>query len=409
MATNQGRQPPPPASRDDFEIAIICALSEERDTVEALMKRGFEEEGYRYGKVPGDDNRYTVGEMGTKPVVLVAPRKAGTTNTRDLARSLRISFPNILYAFVVGTAGGTPFLHGKNGWKESGIYLGDVIVSTQLIEHDSGRQLENGFRRRTDVENVLPRAPAEVANFVNHFVRGKSRAFQRVLRKTNVDIAHCNSFETGKSGYHEHPGPGKDDVYGLGYRHKHREPKKCAQCSQCTDWYHEVCEEALAASCQELGCEPHHSNGVRDTKIHFGRFASGNAVMKSGHRRDLLVQEDNVIGFETAGAGAWEVFGTIVVNGVVGYADSHQYKDWRGYSAARAALCAAAMIEEIDLPDKRHARGSETSASNSFEEFSDGGFFVIPERCEIRFLEKDHASGGAIAIAKEKARRLETV
>jgi hypothetical protein len=30
---------PGPSSRDDFAIAIICALPEERDTVEALMKR----------------------------------------------------------------------------------------------------------------------------------------------------------------------------------------------------------------------------------------------------------------------------------------------------------------------------------------------------------------------------------
>jgi nucleoside phosphorylase len=406
MATPQARQPPPPASRDDFEIAIICALPEERDTVEDLMTRDFKEEGCRYNKVPGDENRYTVGEIGGKPVVLVAPRKAGTTNTRDLARGLRISFPNILYAFVVGIAGGAPFLHGKHGWKESDIHLGDVIVSTQLIEHDFGRELENGFRRRTDIESVLPRAPAEVANFVNQFVRGRSRAFQRVLRKTNVDLAYCDTFETSKSGYHEHPGPGKDDVYGLGYRHKHRDPKKCAKCSQCTEWYHEVCEEALTASCQELGCKPHHSNEMRDTKIHFGRYASGNAVMKSGHRRDLLIQEDSVIGFEMAGAGAWEVFGTIVVKGVVGYADSHQYKDWRGYPAARAALCAAAMIEEIDLPDRRRASGSETSVCNSSDAYSDGVFFAIPEKCDMRLMEKSCASG---AVTKETARRLETV
>ena len=120
-----------------------------------------------------------------------------------------------------------------------------------------------------------------------------------------------------------------------------------------------------------------------------------------------MIQEDNVIGFEAAGAGVWEVFGTIVVNGVVGYADSHQYESWRGYSAARAALCAAAMIEEINLPDKRRASGSETSASNSSEAFSDGGFFVIPERREVRLIEKNHASGGV--TAKERARRLEMV
>ena len=71
--------------------------------------------------------------------------------------------------------------------------------------------------------------------------------------------------------------------------------------------------------------------------------------MKSGHQRDFLVEGERVIGFEMEGAGAWETFGTIVVKGVMDYADSHKNKQWRGYPMARAALCAAAMIEEIEL------------------------------------------------------------
>ena len=346
-------QRPPPATRDDFAIAIICALPEERDTVEALMTREYRAEGHPpYGKTPGDDNVYTVGEIGGKPVVLVAPRGMGTTNTRDLARGLKISFRNILYAFVVGIAGGAPFLHDKNGWKDSDIHLGDVIVSTQVIEYDFGREYESGFRRRTDVESVLARAPAEVANFTNLFRRGQSKAFQRILEKTKADVVRFDRSGTGNNSYFEHPGPDQDNVYSSGHRHKHRDQEACPMCSQCTEWYHEVCEEALTASCQELSCEPHRSNAVRDTRIHFGRYASGNAVMKSGHRRDLLIKEDGVIGFEMEGAGAWEVFGTIVVKGVVDYADSHKSKEWRGYPAARAALCAEAMIQEIELPDR---------------------------------------------------------
>lgn len=354
MAMSNSTRPSPPASRDDIAIAIICALPEERDTVEALMTRDYKGEGQRYGKVNGDDNSYTVGELGGKPVVLVAPRDMGTTNTRDLARGLRISFPSIMYAFVVGITGGAPFVPEGSGWKASGIRRGDIIVSTQVIEYDFGREHDNGFKRRTDVENTLPRAPADVTNFVNQFVRGRSQAFQRVLQKTNADLQSVGRLETGRNRYHEKPGPRTDEVYDLGYRHKHQEPGKCAQCSQCTEWYHEVCKEALSASCQELGCMPLYCNIVGDTKIHFGRYASGNAVMKSGHRRDLLIRDEGVIGFEMEGAGAWEVFGTIVVKGVVDYADSHKNKQWRGYPAARAALCAAAMIEEIELPDRPH-------------------------------------------------------
>jgi len=319
------------------------------------MTRNFKSEGQRYGKVNGDDNIYTLGMFGDKPVVLVAPRDMGTTNTRDLARGLRISFRNISYAFVVGIAGGAPFLPDGEEWKESDIHLGDVIVSTQVIEYDYGREYENGFKRRTDIESVLPRAPTEITNFVNQFVHGRSEAFLQVLRNTNADLTSYSKLQTGKNEYHEHPGSDKDHIYAPGYRHKHQDSSVCEKCSKCTEWYHEVCEVALRVDCQELGCKPHHSNHVRDTKIHFGRYASGNAVMKSGHRRDLLIREEQVIGFEMEGAGAWEVFGTIVVKGVVDYADGHKNKIWRGYSAARAALCAAAMIKEIELPDRLHA------------------------------------------------------
>jgi nucleoside phosphorylase len=339
----------PPDSRGGFEIAIICALPMERDTVEVLMTRHYKDEGYHYGKVMHDDNTYTLGELGSKPIVLVAPRDVGTTSTRQLATSLRISFPNILYAFVVGIAGAAPFIYDGDKWAPSNIQLGDVIISTHVIEYDFGKTYDNGFRRKTDVENALPRAPADVTNFLNTFSRHHSAAYRRILQKTNSDIAQHDGLQEDN---YKHPGLDRDKVFPLTYRHKHQDPTSCTICSACTEWYHEVCAEALEASCEMLGCKPSRSNPIHDTKIHFGRYASGNSVMKSGYRRDILIKEDNVIGFEMEGAGAWEVFGTIVVKGVVDYADSHKNKRWRGYPAARAALCAAAMIEEMELPDR---------------------------------------------------------
>ncbi|KAK1081925.1 hypothetical protein LTR33_004285 [Friedmanniomyces endolithicus] len=371
-----------PKSRDGFQIAIICALPEERDTVENIMTRDFKDPKRPYGKAPGDDNVYTLGELGGKPVVLVAPRDMGTTNTRDLARGLRVSFSNILYALVVGITGGAPFTYeGKatavsdrhlgdvggaggasftyNGeaWKESDIHLGDVIISTHVVEYDFGKEYDNGFQSRTEVDNVLPRAPQEVTNFIHQFERGRSAAFKRILGKTNADLAEYIELETGPGAYHDHPGSagGVDHVYALWYRHKHQKSGTCETCDKCTEWQHEVCVIARDASCEDLGCEPCLTHWARDTKLHFGRYASANAVLKSGHRRDLLIKQKRVIGFEMEGAGAWEVLPTIVIKGVVDYADSHKNKKWRGYPAARAALCAAAIIEEIELPDRPHA------------------------------------------------------
>ncbi|KAK0767944.1 hypothetical protein LTR59_018046 [Friedmanniomyces endolithicus] len=270
-------------------------------------------EGYTYGKAKGNDNSYTLGLLGGKPVVLVAPRDMGTTNT---ARGLHISFPNIMYAWVVGIAGGATFTHDGKEWKE---------------------EYENGFRRRTDVESVLPRTSAEVANFVDQFVRGRSEAFNRILRKINADLAGYSKLQTGPW-----------------YRHKHRDPDTCPRCNQCTEWYHEVCKEALQASCVELACEPCRSNPVRETNIRFRQYASGNAGIASGHRRDVLIRDERIIGFEMEGAGAWEVFGMIVIKGWSTTRTVTRASNGGGTWRRGQPCGAAAMIEEIELPDSPH-------------------------------------------------------
>lgn len=346
---------PPPASRDDFRIAIICALNEEFKTVGKLMTRDYRDEKRSYAKADNDVNSYMLGELGGKPVVLVAPGGMGSINTRDVANNLKNSYKNIKLVFVVGITGGAPFEYHDGGLIDSDIHLGDVIVSTGVIEYDFGREYENGFRRKKETADSLPRAPAEVQRFINLIQGGTSGPLKRIERETNRSLAIFDTESSNEGGIWAQPEEGRDHVYASGYRHKHQQAAACEKCAQCTAWHHEVCERALVADCQELGCLPVRTNSVRKTKIHFGRYASGNAVMKSGRRRDRLIEEDKVIGFEMEGAGAWEIFSTIIVKGVTDYADSHKNKQWRMYPAARAALCATAMIEEIDLADEPQA------------------------------------------------------
>lgn len=336
---------PPPVSRDGFRIAIICALPEERDAVEAVLTRDYKEDDKRtYGKAKNDDNHYTLGELGDKPVVVVTPRNMGTINTANLAKDMRHSFPNIAYALVVGVAGGAPFRFSGGKREYSDIQLGDVVISTQVVGYDFGAEYDNDFQSKTAVEDTLPRAPPTIANFMNTLCTRSSRAYKRVLETTNEDL-------TPWGPEYARPDQELDCVYLSQVRHKHQDPQKCQVCAKCTDWHHPVCEDALKTTCDQLGCAPERINAPRETRIHFGRIASGNAVMKSARRRDKLIQEDRCIGFEMESAGTWETFGTIVVKGVVDYADSHKNKKWRLYPAARAALCAKALIKEIELPD----------------------------------------------------------
>lgn len=288
---------PPPASRDAFQIAIICALPEERDAVETAMTRDYKGEGHVYGRAQGDDNHYTTGEFGRKPVVLATPRNIGTINTSHLVTNMRHSFPNLVCVLVVGIAGGAPFRYDKptGTWNDSDIHLGDVIVSTQVIGYDFGAEHDDSFKRKTAVEDIHARAPVLITTFLNEFKTGKSRAFKRVLQTTNADLKAWGD-------EYERPAPKTDCVYPSAYRHKHRDQAACEACSRCTEWHDRVCEKAVKAGCGELGCIPHHTNEERDTKIHLGRVASGNAVMKSAHRRDKLIQEEDCIAFEMEGA-----------------------------------------------------------------------------------------------------------
>ncbi|KAK3621176.1 hypothetical protein LTR56_022974 [Elasticomyces elasticus] len=177
---------------------------------------------------------YTCGELGGKPVVMVTPIRMGTTSTKDLARGLHMSFLKILYAFVVGITGGAPYKHQGGVWQDSDIHLGDVLVSTHVIEYDFGKANENDFRRKRGLTDELPRAPAEVLNFIRQFEGGKSTAFRRILNKTTVNLAEHDTL--GRDDDYAYPGAGADHVFASNYRHKHQTLGVCAICDQCTAW-----------------------------------------------------------------------------------------------------------------------------------------------------------------------------
>lgn len=77
----------------------------------------------------------------------------------------------------------------------------------------------------------------------------------------------------------------------------------------------------------------------------FGRFASGDIVMKSGEHRDEIAKQQGAIALEMEGAGVWGRVPCIIVKGVCDYADSHKDKAWQWFAAATAASVAQALVE----------------------------------------------------------------
>jgi nucleoside phosphorylase len=150
-----------PSSRDDFAIAIICALTLEAEAVEVLFDETYDRLSAFYKKQPGDDNAYFNGRIGSHNVVLCLMPLMGKGNAASVAASLKISYRRIQVALVVGICGGALYSLTKEE-----IFLGDVIISDAVIEYDFGRQYRGGLIRKTGVKDTLGRPNREIQSLL---------------------------------------------------------------------------------------------------------------------------------------------------------------------------------------------------------------------------------------------------
>ncbi|KAK4247891.1 hypothetical protein C7999DRAFT_31702 [Corynascus novoguineensis] len=292
-----------PSCREDFQIAIVCALPLEYDAVSLLFDGFWDDDGEQYGRAGGDTNHYTTGRIGKHDVVLALLPNMGKAAAAGVAASFRSSYPNLKVILLVGICGGVP----NAGTDE--LLLGDVVVSTTILQHDFGRLYHDGLVPKDTADDSLGRPNKDIRGFV-------------AIVKTEI---------------------GKERVRQSAARH--------------------------LASCAELGCDEGQlvrrnrlerkrnlePEAAQSPEIFVGRVASGDAVMKSSEHRDWIAREHNVIAFEMEGAGVWDEVPCIVIKGVCDYADSHKSKVWQPFAAATAAAVAKAMLERYTPTDKRHS------------------------------------------------------
>jgi nucleoside phosphorylase len=345
--------PFPPQTRRGFKVAVICALPLEAENVQSVFDRCWEDEDKQYGKMEGDQNAYTTGVIGSHNVVLAHMPNMGSTSASAVAAGLRSSFAGIQLALVVGICGVVPF-HVKT---QKEIVLGDIIISTAVIQYDFGRHYLNGFQRKKEIEDSLGRASPEIRSFLNML---QTRHNHKRLTKTLALLLQSEDFQREVPAA-KYPGAIRDRLYEASYIHQHQSNAKI--CDRC-DNNLEICSK----SCDELGCEEgklviRNRHSLPKTKdlallsrdipfIHFGRFGSANAVMKSGVDRDRMAKAEEVIAFEMEGAGVWDQYPTVVIKAACDYADSHKNKYWQTYAAATAAACMKVFLKEWNIPDR---------------------------------------------------------
>lgn len=341
--------------RGHFEIAVVSALRIESDAVEAV----FDEIYYRIcNKVDNDYNSYTTGKIGNHYIVLAYPPGIGKVISASTAANIRFAFQRIKLCLVVGICGGVPTINKSDGSTE--ILLGDVIISTEVIQYDRGKQLENRVVMKKTLQESLPLPNMEIQSFEAKMqgLTGRKR-----LRDSATENLIMLLKKEGLEAY-EYPGADKDRLYEPTYRHKHHDPTACNICAKDDD----VCGTALELPCDKLGCDTNKqvprqrlkkpkessSNGsvstieesaeVPEHRIYFGKFASGDLVLKSAHHRDDLASEDGVIAFEMEGAGVWINLPRVGVKCVCDHADSHKGHAWQKYAGAGAAACMRTFV-----------------------------------------------------------------
>jgi nucleoside phosphorylase len=406
----------PPSSRDDVEIGIVCALPLELEAAVAALDQVWPDSvRLTMGKARGDRNTYVYGRIGPHNIVLTSLRirdgqpTMGKANAAFVAGDLVHSYPDLSLVLLVGICGGVP----KAGGQE--ILLGDVVISSSVVQHDFGRLYSHGFERKEGPQNTLSAPMKANASILSHLamkfgkegLRERTVEFLRVLQQKHPEYAF--------------PDPATDKPFQSHYRHKHQTPEDCksGKCQAVKDDSDPVCEEAKESSCQKLGCDESYlvessrrierlaaaASGadpdavVFQPAIHLGKVATGDTVMKSSADRDAIAAREKAIAFEMEAAGIWEQLPCLVVKGVCDYADSHKNKAWQNYAAATAAA-AAKGIALLHAP----ADKSERRAARSFRPES-----ILPFMPDSQFVGRPDISEWLTKMSKNPGDRVALV
>ncbi|KAL7932103.1 WD40-repeat-containing domain protein [Trichoderma chlorosporum] len=352
-----------PSSRDEFEVALICALPLEYNAVSLLFDEFWDENGDQYGKAIGDPNTYTTGRFGNFDVVLVLLPNTGNVSAASATASLRSSYSGLRLVILTGTCGGVPF----SGMGDE-ILLGDVVISRTVIQYDYGRQYPDDFKTRDTTEDILGRPNKDIRGLVA--ILETELAQVRLQKRAVAFLKHIQDLppkgNRRPADIYKYPGACSDRLFEADYHHKHHVSPRCicAKCHECED---AVCEESRDSACDVVGCDDQHiikrkrletsqQQGLceesQTPSVFIGRFGSSDRVLKSGKHRDEIAKHYGVIAFETEAAGVWDELPCIIVKGICNYADGHGNKHWQDFAAATAASVAKALMERYTKTDK---------------------------------------------------------
>ncbi|KAJ4366097.1 hypothetical protein N0V85_009213 [Neurospora sp. IMI 360204] len=173
-----------PASRNGFEIAILCALPLEHEAVFLLVDQFWDDEG----KVPA----------------------------ASAATNIRRSYPSICLTLIVGICGGVPVTGNQE------VILGDVIISNVLIHRDFGRQLSDRFEIRNSIEDVPGRPNRDIRSLLRSLEGGGRFEVEEQAAHYLQQLQQKNDAGPRLArGRYNYPGAENDRLFEDSYEHKH--------------------------------------------------------------------------------------------------------------------------------------------------------------------------------------------
>ncbi|POR31456.1 Uncharacterized protein TPAR_08331 [Tolypocladium paradoxum] len=309
LPTSRGREQtraPKRLTHADYAVGWVTALPLELAAAQTML----DEIHDSLPQEPNDSNTYTLGRIGRHNLVMAClpAGKYGTTGAAVVASNMRRSFRFIQVGLMVGIGGGVP---GRVD-----IRLGDVVVGSGVVQYDYGKTVPPGRIYRTGntrepPENIATAVAKLQAIYETHPSR-ISTILSRVLER-HQDMSEYTC-----------PGSSQDLLFESAYDH----PSSMHTCDACD-------EEKL----QKRPARLHHG-----PKVHRGKVASANQVMRYGTARDQLADELGVLCFEMEAAGLMDIFPCLVIRGICDYSDSHKNKQWQRYSAIVVAAYAKDLL-----------------------------------------------------------------
>ena len=309
---HQGRCPR--MKREDYEIAIICALPVELAAVEAML----DERGDAIPEVSYLNTIFRYGKIGKHDVVLACLATPGLTSAAVVAEQVVSKFPNLRFGLMVGVGGGVP--GGEND-----VRLGDVVVSYPqstfggVVQYDMGKFIQGTRECEFQRTGMLNRPPDILLTAVA-LLRAKHE-------REDSDVAKYVSAALGKfpkmRSRYTSPGPSGDRLFNADCLHQGG-----TTCTNC-DPQREVIRP------EREGLIPW---------IHYGTTASANALVRDAIVRDSLSDDHGALCVEMEAAGLMNHFPCIVVRGICDYADSHKNEQWQPCAALAAAAYAKEML-----------------------------------------------------------------